>query len=161
MKATSELLADLAVADARARLEAEGYVVLKARTYRNEQERRRIAERNPEYERKHRPSTLAWAARGYTKARPPSCRRAAGATVALISAYAGWVFESRRQGFIALVACTLLYSLIYVLMRLEDFALLIGAVTSFAASAAAIYFTRRVDWYGANALPADTPTEKA
>jgi inner membrane protein len=73
---------------------------------------------------------------------------AAGATVALISAYAGWVFESRRQGLIALLAFGLLYVLIYVLMRLEDWALLVGALTSFAAIAAVMYFTRRIDWYG-------------
>jgi inner membrane protein len=73
---------------------------------------------------------------------------AAAATVGLISAYAGWVFESRRQGLIALIAFSLLYLLIYVLMRLEDFALLVGAVTSFAAIAAVMYFTRRIDWYG-------------
>ena len=73
---------------------------------------------------------------------------AAAATVGLISAYAGWVFESRRQKVIALVAFSLLYALIYVLMRLEDFALLVGALTSFAAIAAVMYFTRRVDWYG-------------
>lgn len=79
----------------------------------------------------------------------------AGATVALISAYAGWVFESRRQGLIALVSFTLLYGLIYVLMRLEDFALLIGALTSFAAIAAVMYFTRRIDWYGVSAVPAE------
>lgn len=75
----------------------------------------------------------------------------AGATVALISAYAGWVFESRKQGLIALVSFTLLYTLIYVLMRLEDFALLIGALTSFAAIAAVMYFTRGIDWYGQRA----------
>jgi len=75
----------------------------------------------------------------------------ATATVALISAYAGWVFESRRQGVIALVSFTLLYTLIYVLMRLEDFALLIGALTSFVAIAAVMYFTRGIDWYGQRA----------
>jgi inner membrane protein len=86
----------------------------------------------------------------------------AGATVALISAYAGWVFESRRQGVIALVAFTALYTLIYVLMRLEDFALLIGALTSFAAIAAVMYFTRGIDWYGVSgADPAPTPEEPA
>ncbi len=73
---------------------------------------------------------------------------AAGATVTLISAYAGWVFESRRQGVIAFVAFTLLYALIYILMRLEDFALLVGAVASFAAITAVMYFTRKIDWYG-------------
>jgi len=87
---------------------------------------------------------------------------AAGATVALISAYAGWVFESRRQGLIALVSFTALYTLIYVLMRLEDFALLIGALTSFAAIAAVMYFTRRIDWYGVSADgPAATLEERA
>ena len=85
----------------------------------------------------------------------------AGATVALISAYAGWVFESRRQGMIALVSFSLLYLLIYVLMRLEDFALLIGALTSFAAIAAVMYFTRGIDWYGVSAAePAPTTPEE-
>jgi inner membrane protein len=73
---------------------------------------------------------------------------AATATVGLISAYAGWTFDSRRQGIRALVAFTFLYGLIYVLMRLEDYALLVGALSSFAAIAAVMYFTRKVDWYG-------------
>jgi inner membrane protein len=74
---------------------------------------------------------------------------AAGATVGLISLYAGWVFESARQGLIALAAFAPLYGLIYVLLRLEDFALLVGAGASFAAIAAVMYFTRHIDWYGA------------
>jgi len=73
---------------------------------------------------------------------------AAAATVGLISAYAGWAFESRKQGIRALVAFTFLYGLIYVLMRLEDYALLVGAFSAFAALAAVMYFTRKVDWYG-------------
>ena len=73
---------------------------------------------------------------------------AAAATVGLISAYAGWAFESRKQGLRALVAFTFLYGLIYVLMRLEDYALLVGAFSAFAALAAVMYFTRKVDWYG-------------
>lgn len=88
---------------------------------------------------------------------------AAVATVGLISAYAGWVFESRKRGLIALAAFSALYALIYVLMRLEDFALLVGAVTSFAAIAAVMYLTRRIDWYGATALrdPFEEPKDKA
>jgi inner membrane protein len=74
---------------------------------------------------------------------------AAGATVALISAYAGWVFKSTRQGLAALAAFSTLYGLIYVLLRLEDFALLVGAGASFTAIAAVMYFTRNIDWYGA------------
>ncbi len=78
---------------------------------------------------------------------------AAGATVGLISAYAGWVFVSRRQGLVALAAFSALYGLIYVLMRLEDLALLVGAVSSFAAIAAVMFFTRKLDWYGVTARP--------
>ena len=48
----------------------------------------------------------------------------------------------------ALVAFTFLYGLIYVLMRLEDYALLVGALASFAAIFAVMYFTRKLDWYG-------------
>lgn len=73
---------------------------------------------------------------------------AAAATVGLISAYAGWTFDSRKQGVRALIAFTFLYGLIYVLMRLEDYALLVGALASFAAIAAVMYFTRKLDWYG-------------
>lgn len=73
---------------------------------------------------------------------------AGGATVILLSANAKWIFESRVQGFRALVIFGLLYSLIYLLLRLEDNALLVGAVASFLAVAAVMYFTRNINWYG-------------
>lgn len=73
---------------------------------------------------------------------------AAFATVGLISLYAYWAFDSRREGLRALGVFTLLYGGIYVLMRLEDYALLVGAVASFLAIAAVMWFTRRIDWYG-------------
>jgi inner membrane protein len=72
---------------------------------------------------------------------------AGAATVALLSANAGWVFVSRLQGFRALGIFSLLYTLIYLLLRLEDNALLVGAIASFLAITAAMYFTRGIDWY--------------
>ena len=72
---------------------------------------------------------------------------AGAATVVLLSANAGWVFSSRLQGIRAAAIFTLLYALIYLLLRLEDNALLVGAIASFLAVAAAMYFTRRIDWY--------------
>jgi inner membrane protein len=72
---------------------------------------------------------------------------AGAATVALLSANAGWVFSSRLQGIRAAAIFTLLYALIYLMLRLEDNALLVGAIASFLAVAAAMYFTRRIDWY--------------
>jgi len=89
------------------------------------------------------------------------------ATVALLSANAGWIFTSRKEGFKALAVFTLLYSLIYMLLRLEDNALLVGAIASFAAIAAAMYFTRGIDWYsslpdkGRQALASEAPKPSA
>ena len=73
---------------------------------------------------------------------------AASATVMLLSLYAGSVFKSRASMMQAFAAFTTLYALIYVLMRMEDYALLVGAVASFVAIAATMYMTRNLDWYG-------------
>jgi inner membrane protein len=83
---------------------------------------------------------------------------AGAATVVLLSANAGWIFASRTQGFRALICFSLLYALIYMLLRLEDNALLVGAIASFLAVAAAMYFTRRIDWY--SSLPVTGATEE-
>lgn len=77
---------------------------------------------------------------------------AGAATVALLSTNAGWVFSSRGQGLRALVMFTLVYIGIFLLLRAEDNALLIGAVAGFLAVAATMYLTRKIDWY--SPLPA-------
>ena len=79
------------------------------------------------------------------------------ATVSLLSINAGWVFVSRMQAIKASVIFTLLYVLIYLLLRLEDNALLVGAIASFVATAAAMYLTRNMDWYGS--LPPESAHE--
>jgi len=84
---------------------------------------------------------------------------AGGATVLLLSANASWIFASRLQGLRALVVFGLLYSLIYLMLRLEDNALLVGAIASFLAVAAVMYFTRNIDWYSSIPAPgAQTPS---
>jgi inner membrane protein len=80
---------------------------------------------------------------------------AGASTVALLSSNAGWVFASRKQALRAVAVFTLLYTLIYLLLRLEDNALLVGALTSFGAIAAAMYFTRDLDWYSTSASGAE------
>lgn len=78
---------------------------------------------------------------------------AGGGTVTLLSSNAGWIFASRLQGMRALATFSLLYVLIYLLLRLQDDALLIGAISSFLAVAAAMYLTRGIDWYSQFAAP--------
>lgn len=89
---------------------------------------------------------------------------AGGATVALLSANAGWIFASRMQAMKALGIFAPLYGLIYMLLRLEDNALLVGAIASFIAVAAVMYFTRSIDWYsslpGASQPSASLPSGK-
>jgi inner membrane protein len=74
---------------------------------------------------------------------------AAGATVALSGLYAATVFRSLVRGLISFLAFSGAYGLIYLLMKSEDYALLIGSVAAFGAVALTMAVTRNLDWYGA------------
>jgi inner membrane protein len=76
---------------------------------------------------------------------------AAVATVLLIGLYAGAAFRAPRYRLQAIVIFSLVYGLIYLLMRLEDFALLAGSVAAFVGLTAAMWLTRNIDWYGGKA----------
>jgi len=69
------------------------------------------------------------------------------ATVTLTAGYAGAVFGRdliwKSAGVFGAV-----YALLFVLMRIQDFALMVGALISFVAIAATLYLTRNMDWYG-------------
>jgi len=73
---------------------------------------------------------------------------AAGGIIGLVSAYSAAILGTwKRAGFIAALL-TGLYSLLYVLLSLEDLALVIGSVLLFVALGAIMYVTRNVDWSG-------------
>ena len=72
-------------------------------------------------------------------------------TVSITSAYAGTVFGGRSYIWKAGSVFAIVYGLLFVLMRIEDFALMIGALASFVAIAATMYLTRDLDWYGESA----------
>lgn len=72
----------------------------------------------------------------------------AAAVVASTAAYAGAAFGGRKRALLAFGVFASLYGLIYALMRLQDYALLVGAVTSFVVLAGLMWATRRIDWYG-------------
>ena len=82
----------------------------------------------------------------------PAYALAAGSCVALIGYYVGHVLQSMRRGVQFAFALAALYGLLYVLLRMEDHALLMGSLLVFACVASAMIATRRVDWYalGAN-----------
>jgi inner membrane protein len=71
----------------------------------------------------------------------------AGVTTALIAGYGRAVLGGTRQGVSVLVALATLYGFLYLLLRLEDFALLAGSVGVFLVLALVMFVTRRMNWY--------------
>jgi inner membrane protein len=79
---------------------------------------------------------------------------ASAAIAGLNTAYSAAVLGSwRRAGFIGGLLVGL-YAVLYILLSLEAFSLLIGALLLFAALAGVMYATRRIDWGGRKEVPA-------
>jgi inner membrane protein len=72
---------------------------------------------------------------------------AATATIGLLAWYWSWVLGGRRQGAVMGSALTVLYGYLYLLLRLEDYALLAGSAGLFVMLALLMFLTRRVNWY--------------
>jgi inner membrane protein len=77
----------------------------------------------------------------------PAYSVSAATTIALISWYWSWVLRGARHGAIMAGALALLYGYLYLLLRLEDFALLAGSVGLFIVLGVLMFVTRRVNWY--------------
>jgi len=76
---------------------------------------------------------------------------AATATIGLISLYVARVQGSAAKGLAMLLVLSLLYGLLYLILRLEDYALLAGAVAGFVMLAIVMFSTLKVDWSGEKA----------
>jgi inner membrane protein len=77
---------------------------------------------------------------------------AAAATVLLITLYAWWHFKKTGIALLFLVSLAVLYGFIFVLIRLEDTALLVGSISLFIILATLMYASRRIKWYGEKAV---------
>ncbi|HQY40002.1 MAG TPA: cell envelope integrity protein CreD, partial [Giesbergeria sp.] len=76
---------------------------------------------------------------------------AATACVLLLGYYASHMLGSVRRGLPFGAGMALLYSLLYVLLQLEQTALVVGALALFAVLALVMVLTRKVNWYGLTA----------
>lgn len=85
----------------------------------------------------------------------------AGCTIGATAGYAGAVFGGREYIYRAGSVFLLVYGLLYCLMRVQDFALMIGALASFLAVALTMYLTRHIDWYGLSASGAAHAPQRA
>lgn len=72
---------------------------------------------------------------------------AAGACAALLGFYASSMLGRVLSGVLFGLGIALLYGLLYVLLQMEQNALVIGSVMLFLALAAVMTLTRRIDWY--------------
>ena len=72
---------------------------------------------------------------------------AAGATTLLIALYSAYVLGGVKEGILMGCGLATLYGFLYLLLRLEDYALLAGSVGLFLMLALLMLATRRVNWY--------------
>ncbi len=71
----------------------------------------------------------------------------AAATIALITGYVGATFKSSKLTGILAGLLVVLFGFVYVLLQLEDYALLVGSVGLFLILAFVMLWSRNIDWY--------------
>ncbi len=79
---------------------------------------------------------------------PAAYLTAASATVILLSWYTYSIFKKLKTTFIFALLLAMLYLFIYVLIQMQDNALLFGSIGLFVLLALAMYLSRKIDWYG-------------
>lgn len=72
---------------------------------------------------------------------------AAFAIVSLVGAYGSSVLRDRKIVMILTGVLAFLYGFLYVLLQLEDYALLMGSIGLFTMIAVVMYVSRNIDWY--------------
>lgn len=78
---------------------------------------------------------------------------AATATVACVGGYAGAILGARSRAAGLAAGLLVLYGTLFVLLSLEDYALLLGSIVLFAILASVMYLTRHVDWFAGSFRP--------
>ncbi len=91
----------------------------------------------------------------------PAYAIAAGACVSLLAFYASHILGSMKRGLPFALAIAALYGLLYVLLQLEQTALVLGSIALFAVLALVMICTRHVDWYAFTASDGEAPSKKA
>ena len=72
---------------------------------------------------------------------------ASAAVIALVTLYSAAMLKTGGRAAVVGLVVTLLYIYLYVLLMIEDYALLAGSVGVFVALATVMFLTRKVDWY--------------
>jgi inner membrane protein len=71
---------------------------------------------------------------------------AGSAVVALITLYSISILKNKKFPLFIGISLSVLYTFIYVIIQLEDYALLVGSIGLFIILAAVMYFSRKIEW---------------
>jgi len=72
---------------------------------------------------------------------------AAFMTIGLIYFYASSILKSGKLGVMTAAILTILYSFIFVIIQMQDYALLVGSIGVFLILAVTMHFSRKIDWF--------------
>jgi inner membrane protein len=72
---------------------------------------------------------------------------AAAVTIGIIGGYAARILQQKRRSVIFALLLVLLYVCLFILLQLEDYALLLGSIIVFLVLGFVMYITRNIDWY--------------
>ncbi|MBL7752574.1 MAG: inner membrane CreD family protein, partial [Chitinophagaceae bacterium] len=71
---------------------------------------------------------------------------AAFSTIGLVTWFVGGIMKSGRLGLFIAMVLAVVYSYIFTIIQMQDFALLMGSVGLFLALAVIMYFSRKIQW---------------
>lgn len=75
---------------------------------------------------------------------------ASAATIILVTAYALSMFKHGRLTLMMAGILSLLYSFVFTVIQLQDYALLMGSIGLFLVLAVVMFISRKIDWYAQN-----------
>jgi inner membrane protein len=73
---------------------------------------------------------------------------ASSAVVLLLAVYSSVVLRNPKKASVVGVITAILYGYLYIVLRSQDYALLIGSIGLFVVIATIMYLTRKINWYG-------------
>ncbi|MCE2773217.1 MAG: cell envelope integrity protein CreD, partial [Bacteroidetes bacterium] len=69
------------------------------------------------------------------------------ATIGAITMYSSWIFNNRKSTMLMGAIMTLLYGFMFVIIQLQDYALLVGSISIFAVLLVIMWLSRKINWY--------------
>lgn len=72
------------------------------------------------------------------------------AIILMIGSYARAIFKNWNQAGITVLCLALLYTFLFTVLQLQDYALLLGSIGLFLALGTTMYLSRNINWYGSS-----------